>query len=356
MSSRRGATPAICAVEGETTIVSIVPDGTKVAQGQVVCELDTSTLKKAIEKQEIAVRQAEANHWNATLTRQVAEVSVAEYEAAIKGGGRKIRKEDLREQERIDHNGLKELRDRVEESRADELAKQAASKLEKAKLEQLKRQLASCAVHAPIAGTLFHDNRPGAAGLPQIAKGKTVRHRERIFSIHDLDDPMRVSIELSEPVAHQVRIGTLADITVFALDGVKMVGHVDSVAQTFDPRRPFGRNSTRKYSATVAISDAPPALRPGMLAQAEILIDHLDGVLAVPVQAIVRYDGKDHLAVKKPDGSFDWREVTLGLASDQLVEVKQGVQTGDLVALKPLAVLRDGRLNDPPTEPAKPTP
>jgi len=47
-------------VEGTTTIISIVPEGTWVTAGEVVCELDSSTLKENAKQQEITTTQAEA--------------------------------------------------------------------------------------------------------------------------------------------------------------------------------------------------------------------------------------------------------------------------------------------------------
>lgn len=48
-------------VEGSTTIISIVPEGTLVTEGQIVCELDSSTLREEATQQEIKVTQAEAD-------------------------------------------------------------------------------------------------------------------------------------------------------------------------------------------------------------------------------------------------------------------------------------------------------
>ncbi len=47
-------------VEGGTTIISIVPEGTLVQEGDVVCELDSSTLREEEKQQQITVTQAEA--------------------------------------------------------------------------------------------------------------------------------------------------------------------------------------------------------------------------------------------------------------------------------------------------------
>jgi RNA polymerase sigma factor (sigma-70 family) len=66
-------------VEGQTTIISIVPEGSKVRKGQVVAELDSATLRDQLVNQKIATQSAEAAYQNARLTREVAEIAVKEY-------------------------------------------------------------------------------------------------------------------------------------------------------------------------------------------------------------------------------------------------------------------------------------
>lgn len=48
-------------VEGTTTIISIVDEGTQVKTGDVVCELDSSSLREKAKQQEITVTQADAS-------------------------------------------------------------------------------------------------------------------------------------------------------------------------------------------------------------------------------------------------------------------------------------------------------
>jgi hypothetical protein len=78
-----------------------------------------------------------------------------------------------------------------------------------------------------------------------------------------------------------------------------------------------------------------------MTAGVNITVTELADVLSVPFDAVLQYDGADHVAVEKPDGAFEWREVTLGAANDKLVEVKTGIKPGEHVALKPLTLMSD---------------
>src|SRR5206468_3609366 len=105
----------------------------------------------------------------------------------------------------------------------------------------------------------------------------------------------------------------------------------------------------------VKIDKGLPGLRPGMTADVEILVTELQNVLSVPVSAVYRFDGKDHVAVKSPDGRFSWREVTLGLTNDKVVEVKDGLKSGEQVSVNPLAAMGEETSrtrSEPPTPPA----
>ena len=61
----------------------------------------------------------------------------------------------------------------------------------------------------------------------------------------------------------------------------------------------------------------------------------------MPVKAVVRYDGKDHVAVKRPGGRVEWRDVVLGASDGSIVEVKEGLRGGEQVILEAEPLLSD---------------
>ena len=70
-------------VEGSTTIISILPEGSKVKKGDLVCELDSALLRDQLINQKITTQAAEAAYQNARLTREVAQIAVKEYKEGI---------------------------------------------------------------------------------------------------------------------------------------------------------------------------------------------------------------------------------------------------------------------------------
>jgi multidrug efflux pump subunit AcrA (membrane-fusion protein) len=110
------------------------------------------------------------------------------------------------------------------------------------------------------------------------------------------------------------------------------------------------------YTTKVKLDDTQrqKVLRLGMTASVEILINELENVLTVPIPAVLHFSGKALISVRKPDGTFERRPVTLGDASDRAVEVKQGLKAGELVALHPAYLLSEQEKKEYHTSPTQP--
>jgi RNA polymerase sigma factor (sigma-70 family) len=348
-------------VEGQRKILSILPEGTVVKKGQLVCELDSSDLTDKLKNQKIATLGAAAAFENAKLTREVAEITEREF----------LEKDKKKESDPIERytkdKTIKELRSEVEKARSDEVAKQAAYELEKDKEVKLETQIKNCKIFASGDGPVVHANDPNRlfGGRPQIAPGAPVRERQKIFSIPDLAGQMRVNTKVHESSIERVKVGQPARILVDTFPGEVLTGKVAEIAPLPDPRAMFSGNEPAVYTTRVAIDQRLPRLRPGMSARVEILVNDLDNelddVLSVPITALIHHGGKDRLAVKKPGGGFEWREVTLGVGNDEVVEVKKGLRSGDVVALRPLSLLSEqekreifGTTTGPAAKPGRP--
>jgi hypothetical protein len=77
-----------------------------------------------------------------------------------------------------------------------------------------------------------------------------------------------------------------------------------------------------------------------MTAQVEILVDRRENVLYVPVQAILEYNGKQHVT-KKVGDRFERLEVEVGVSNEKFVQVTKGLAEGDLVVLNPISLMTE---------------
>ena len=187
---------------------------------------------------------------------------------------------------------------------------------------------------APIDGVLVYgdDSNPWS-DQPQIEQGATVRDGQKIVTIHDLSH-MQMNVRVRELHVDRLATNMKAKIRVDAFVDEILTGTVGEIAGR--PDRSFRSKTGAKFYPTRVRIDQPiTGLRPGMTAEAEILIAELDNVLSVPVKAVLLYDGKEHVIVKKPEGGLEWREVTLGMSNEEYVEVKAGIVNGEAVVVDP---------------------
>ena len=111
---------------------------------------------------------------------------------------------------------------------------------------------------------------------------------------------MQVNTKVHESQIDKITPGMKAKIRVDAFSESELDGTVMDVAPLPDPTS-FFSSDIKVYTTHVKIDNPLPGLRPGMNAEVTVLVDRKENVLSVPVQAILEYTGKDHVAVKTPD-------------------------------------------------------
>jgi HlyD family secretion protein len=249
---------------------------------------------------------------------------------------------------------VRQLKNDVEQKHSAELAKGAAWHLEMSKEQNLERQILACDIKASVDGVVVYAPqraRPDGQ-VPQIEEGVTVRERQKIFSVIAPGGPMQVNTKVHESQVDKLSKGMKAKIRVDAFPNELFDGTVIEVFPLPDATT-FRNSDIKVYTTKVSLDRPLSGLKPGMTAEVEIHVAERDNVLSVPVEAIVQYDGKDHLAVKKADGTFEWREVTLGITNEREVEVKQGLKPGEQVAIKPLDLLTEQQKQKIRSSPAR---
>jgi multidrug efflux pump subunit AcrA (membrane-fusion protein) len=71
-----------------------------------------------------------------------------------------------------------------------------------------------------------------------------------------------------------------------------------------------------------------------MSAKVEIVVDRLDDVVYVPIQAVSPFEG-GHVCWIAHGGTPERRAVTIGEFNDEFMEIKSGLKEGERVLLKP---------------------
>jgi HlyD family secretion protein len=205
------------------------------------------------------------------------------------------------------------------------------------RLALLKTQVERCTIRAPHDGTLYYfkDPRPDSNAEP-VEEGMSVRQRQELFYLPDLSE-MQVMISLNESVVDRVTTGLRARVSFEAMPGVVLDGRVVSVSQI--PARQ-GRNGAdiRFFVSLVKLNSVVPGLKPGMSSLVDIALPPRKHVVAVPHQAL-RWDGGSKVCFVADGENLQRREVRTGQDTTDLIEITDGLDEGELVALNPPGVV-----------------
>ena len=380
-----------CDVAGGATIIWLVDDGDRVAEGMDIVKLDASVLSENATAQKIAYEKARALMIQADKDYAAAKIAVEEYreglfkkdlrtaesnvtatterlqatENTLAYGERMFRKGYITPQQleaqksavaraKLDlgtaeisldvltkftkpkmTTELESVRDSAEARLESE---RAALELEKIKLERLESELLKCTIKAPQDGLVIYANSRSRDRETEIKEGTSVKERQVILQLPDLTK-MRADVEVHESKVDEISPGMPAIVRV---QDLKFSGVVTSVAN-----RPESNwfSTAKKYVVGVRIDGKSEALRPGFTAEATIIVADLQDVIAVPVAAVIEDSEEFVCAVKQGEG-FEQRVVTLGKSDDRFVEIVQGLEEGELVFLNPETVLGDSLSRD----------
>ena len=383
-----------CRVEGTTTILKIVEDGSVVDVDQVLVELDSAKLEEVITQQRIAVNKAEAGKVQAEKDHAVALISKEEYEQGTfrqllqdSDAQITISMENLRTAEntlgytdRMFRKGYvsklqlesqqfsvktaqleldsaktakdvlekytkakmaEDLQAKIDAARTRASSEKEAYSLEMSKLSRMEEQLKYCTISAPQGGMVVYANesrsRYSSSPSAQIEEGATVRERQAILRLPDLNN-MQVKVNVHESKVEDIEVTMRAFIKV---QDREFQGEVVSIASQPESTSWFSA-SVKEYATIVKIDGKPDNLKPGMTAEVEIRIAEKKNVLTLPVSAIVQKKA-DFLCWVKTTQGIEQRKLRLGLTNDQVVEVIDGVGKGERVIRNPLTVVPEAQ-------------
>lgn len=155
-----------------------------------------------------------------------------------------------------------------------------------------------------------------------VLAGQRIMPGDVVYRIADLSR-VWVEGEVFERDLPAVRIGLRVTAEFTALPGVIREGRVTYVYPTVNPE-------TRTARIRVALSNPDAVLKPGMYAT--IRFSALtDSVYSVPRSAVLATGERNFVFLRGGDGRFVPTPVTLGAASDERVEILEGLRVGDTV-------------------------
>jgi RND family efflux transporter MFP subunit len=412
----------ICELNGSQNKISyLIPEGTQVKKGDVVCKFDGSEIQKNIAQQDVKVKQAlskiettqqeveiqrnkgESDIIAATVELRLAELDLEKYqkgdfpaEYTKQAGEMGLKKKDveaekakLEQYKALMKKGFKTSEDvriqtymlnskeldfdsskqflevkkqyeykrktvefsskvdqsqkKVEQAKAtlkaqllkatsEYEAARATADIEQQQLKDYLNQKEKTVLRAEQGGIVAYSNDRYWDESSRVREGATVYSRQKIFTLPDMAR-MQVKVNIHESLIKKIKAGQKAEVRIDAFPNIVFVGTVKSVSQLADSTRPWMTGGVKEYTTIVTLdSIAGYELKPGMTAEARILVNDLKNVLVVPVQSIAEHKGEFFAFVDEP-GGIQRRKVKVGENNEKLVEVLEGLNEGDQVTL-----------------------
>jgi len=223
-----------------------------------------------------------------------------------------------------------------------EAIQSAAETLRSAELnmDNLQEAMNNYTVTSPISGTIIEKNAKAGDALTAGAD---------LCTIYDLSYLVMV-INVDELQVSDVSVGQSVQVTADAVPDKTYTGTVTRVSM-----KGSSNGGTTTYPVTVRI-DETEGLRPGMNANAEIVIAEAKNALAVPNAAIVRGGyvlvTKDSPSAANADPDMTAPEgyvyvpVKIGVSDNDYTQIISGVTGNDTVAYDPSSVSTDDYYDD----------
>ena len=373
-----------------TAILEIVPEGTIVDEGDFLVRLDDSTLQNDLTLQELDCNASKAAVIQAQTAVETAKLTLAEYESGtfrqeeeqmqseifVAEENFRRAEEYLKYSDRLAAKGyvtpiqleadkfavekaqkeldvantklavlrnftkvkmLKQLEAALRTAEATLQAQLENDSLETALLEKIKQQIARCTIKAPSSGQVVYANdaqQRGADDGVLIQEGRLVRERQVIIR---LPNPKRMQVvaKVNESRIDLVRPGMTARILVDALPGLELKGRVRRVSEY--PMQQFTSFTAhiKEYATEIEILDPPAGIRPGMTAQAAVIIEERETATQVPLQAVFEREGHYFCLLHDAATGLEARQVQLGPTNDKFVVVETGLTGGEQVVVTP---------------------
>jgi multidrug efflux pump subunit AcrA (membrane-fusion protein) len=138
---------------------------------------------------------------------------------------------------------------------------------------------------------------------------------------------LTMTVAFSESDISSVRVGEPADVTLDALTGVELAGHVSAVS-------PLGTTSSSvvSYDATITIDQHDAKVKPGMSASASVITGQASGV-NLPSSAVSGTTGTVARVEVMKSGKEVSTPVIVGVVGDTRTQIVSGLKAGQQVVV-----------------------
>jgi RND family efflux transporter MFP subunit len=284
--------------------------GDHVKQGQSIAQLDVPELKNDLEKDLASVRASEQEVTRVQANYDEAHLACNRLLGVAKEHPKLVAQQDVdaaQAKDRSAAGALAASKQHVDEANA--------------QLHKTESLLGFSTITAPFDGIITrHYADPGAL----IQAGTSSNTQTMPLVDIDEDERLRLVFPVPESAVAQVKVGAAVQVAVNSLNKTfnatvsRFSGKVD--------------RATRTMITEVDVENSAGTFKPGMYAEATLVLNERTNVVSAPVEAISVGENPSVLMVD-PSGMVQNRSIKLGLQTPNHAEILEGLQSGDLVVV-----------------------
>jgi multidrug efflux pump subunit AcrA (membrane-fusion protein) len=164
--------------------------------------------------------------------------------------------------------------------------------------------------------------------------GDTVTTASAVYVVGDLSS-LVLETFVPERFTTSVKQGLAAQVTLEALPGEIFAAAVDEVSPVLDP-------ASRTLKIKLRFLSRDDRIKAGMFATVSLVTSTRTGVPVIPRISVINTYGSWIVFIVNEKGLAERREVLLGLESEELVEVSEGLKSGERIVIEGQNFLSDG--------------
>jgi RND family efflux transporter MFP subunit len=156
---------------------------------------------------------------------------------------------------------------------------------------------------------------------------------------------LRLRMPVPEDAVRYVKVGDTMQVRVDALDR-SFTGRVVRFTRDLN-------FETRTMETEIDVENKDLSIDPGMYANTQLLLNHADNVLTIPIEALVLRGNKEVVYVLDGRNHVYERVVEVGLRGSQLAEIRGGLVEGERVIVGGQQKYQEGERVTPVVEPRR---
>jgi RND family efflux transporter MFP subunit len=325
-------------------ITGIIKDGAEVKVGDTVVQFDPqdvqrgiidaearmevsrAELEKLLAQQKSDLEGLRADHEVAKISHEISKIRFeqAEYESEI---SRRQIQLNLEQAEIALERAAEQIENQVKIQKEDVRQMELSIQQDQSRLTEAYETLNKLSIVSPAPGIGIIARNWSSQTKYQV--GDQVWTGTALIQLPDLS-ALKATVRINEVDIAKITKGQAVEIKPDAFSDSLFTGEVYSIANLAVNKD----NSTKikVFPVEILLNETHKNLLPGLTVNCRILIEKLEDVLYVPLEAVFTEAGASYVYRKTASG-FDKAAVTTGAVNADYIVIQEGLDVGDSVAL-----------------------